>query len=274
MKKITAFYAWQSDTPRNVNRDFTDIALKDAAHRITDDPSLPVAIHIDSDTEGVPGTPPATETILKKIQDCDLFIPDVTFVARTEAGKYVPNPNVMAEFGYALLAKTHSAIITIMNTAFGPPGELPFDMGHLRHPIQYALRPPATDAERRDARAKLSSRIEERLRLQIAAMPALPRDKYLNDRLKLAREDLARLKEPWQKPLLRELMIRGTMDEAHATAYLVRNGFQHLSGALNSLEFHTNLVTHDPIGHYSIKPELVGALEMAIEEQENPGNVV
>jgi len=42
----------------------------------------------------------------------------------------------------------------------------------------------------------------------------------------------------------------------------------------STLEFHTNLVTHDSIGHYSIKPELVSALEMAIEEQENSGNVV
>lgn len=273
MRKITAFYAWQSDSPRSINRDFIEIALKDAACRITDDPSLAVQIDVDSDTQGVPGTPAITETILKKIEDCDLFVPDVTFVARTEAGKYVPNPNVMAEFGYALRVRTHSAIMTIMNTAFGPPEALPFDMGHLRYPIQYSARSDVTDAERRDARVKLSNRIEERLKLQISATP-VPQGKYLNDRLTLVREDLGRLKEAWQKPLLCELMLRGTMDEAHATAYLVRNGFAPLSGTLNALEFHTNLVTHDFVGHYSIKAELLRALEMAIEEQENLGNVV
>jgi len=159
-----------------------------------------------------------------------------------------------------------------MNTAFGPPEELPFDMGHLRYPIQYSIAADATNAERREARAKLSRTVEERLRLQITATPAVIPEKYLSDRIRLVREDLQRLKEPWQKPLLRELMVRGTMDEAHASGYLVRGGFPHMSGALNALEFHSNLVTHDLIGHYSIKPELFRALETAIDEQENPGN--
>jgi hypothetical protein len=126
-------------------------------------------VQIDSDTKGVPGTPPITETILKKIEGCDLFVPDLTFVARTANGKYVPNPNVMAEFGYALHAKTYAALMPIMNTAFGPAEELPFDLGHLRHPIQYHVEATAGDAERRRVRGELSRKIEERLRLQIAA---------------------------------------------------------------------------------------------------------
>jgi hypothetical protein len=58
----------------------------------------------------------------------DIFIPDVSFVARTEAGKFIPNPNVMTEYGYALHAKPYSAMMPVMNIAFGPPEELPFDM--------------------------------------------------------------------------------------------------------------------------------------------------
>jgi hypothetical protein len=269
MRKLTAFYAWQSDIPRDVNQDLIEIALKDAAKRITEDPSLGVELQVDSDTQGVPGTPPITDTILKKIESCDMFIPDVTFVARTEEGKYIPNPNVMAEFGYALRAKTHSAIVTVMNTAFGPPEKLPFDMGHLRHPIQYSLETAESDSLRRTVRADLSRKIEGKLRLQIAATPVLPRDTYASDRLRLVREDLERLKEPWQKPLLRELIIRGKMGEAHASGFLVRQGFPHLSGALNGLEFHTNLVVHDSVGQYSIKAELLDTLATVMEEQEN-----
>jgi hypothetical protein len=269
MTKITAFYAWQSDRPRSVNRGFIEIALKDAAQRITSDPLIDFEIDIDSDTQGVPGTPPITDTILEKIEKCAVFIPDVTFVARTEEGKYVPNPNVMAEFGYALRAKTHRAIMTIMNTFFGPPEELPFDMGHLRHPIKYVADPDATDSERRDARARLSRTIEERLRLQVVATSLLPRDKHASERLRLVREDLERLKEPWQKPLLRELVIRGKMGEAHAAGFLAKSGFPHLSGALNGLEYHTNLVAHDFVGNYSIKSELLDALISVMEEQEN-----
>jgi hypothetical protein len=57
--------------------------------------------------------------------------------------------------------------------------------------------------------------------------------------------------------------------KAHASGFLVRKGFPHLSGSLNSLEFHTNLVAHDPVGQYSIKPELFDALTSVMEEQEN-----
>jgi len=55
---------------------------------------------------------------------CDIFVPDVTIVARTEGGKSVPNPNVMYEYGYAWRAKTYVAMIPVMNTAFGLPQEL------------------------------------------------------------------------------------------------------------------------------------------------------
>ncbi|HWX35359.1 MAG TPA: hypothetical protein VNZ53_49055 [Steroidobacteraceae bacterium] len=173
MRKIIAFYAWQSDTPEQFNRQFMQIALEDAAKRITQDSALDVELVIDYDTAGVPGTPPISDTILKKIDGCDIFIPDV-FVARTERGKLLPNPNVMMEYGYALRAKTYTAMMPVMNTAFGPPEELPFDMGHLRHPIQYHAETTATDAERRRLRQGLSQQFEAKLRLQIAATQPAP----------------------------------------------------------------------------------------------------
>lgn len=173
MRKITAFYAWQSDTPERFNRHLIRIALEAAAKRITD--STPdVELIVDYDTLGVPGTPPITDTILKKIAGCDIFIPDVTFVARTAGGKLIPNPNVMTEYGYALCAKTYVAMMPLMNTAFGAPQDLPFDMGHLRHPIQYCVEPTAKPGQRRAVRELLSQEFEEKLRLQIAATQPAP----------------------------------------------------------------------------------------------------
>jgi hypothetical protein len=175
MRKIIAFYAWQSDTPQRFNRHLIWIALVEAAKRITEDSALDVELMVDQDTAGVPGQPPITDTILKKIAASDIFIPDLSFVSRTDGGKYVPNPNVMTEYGYALRAKTHEALMPVMNTAFGPPKELPFDMGHLRHPIQYCIEPTAKPAQRRAVRQALSQQIEANLRLQIAAtQPPLP----------------------------------------------------------------------------------------------------
>jgi len=83
----------------------------------------------------------------------------------------VPNPNVMLEYGYALRAKSHSAVIPVMNTAYGVAEKLPFDMAHLRYPLQYHLPATATNAERGAVRKSLTKEFERILRLMIAAAP-------------------------------------------------------------------------------------------------------
>jgi hypothetical protein len=60
-------------------------------------------------------------------------------------------------------------MMPVMNTAYGPPEKLPFDMGHLRHPIQYSARFDASNAERRNARKGLAEILEAALRVMIAA---------------------------------------------------------------------------------------------------------
>ncbi|ODA66597.1 hypothetical protein A7A08_02364 [Methyloligella halotolerans] len=164
-RTITVFYAWQSDRDQKEHRHFIRRALDDAAKRINGDDALGVEIKIDADTEGVPGTPAVTETILRKIRLADIFVPDLTFVAKTDAGKLVPNSNVMAEYGYALHALTTEAMMPVLNTHYGPPNELPFDLGHLRYPTQYELPPGSADGVRRAARTKLSEKLEAILRL-------------------------------------------------------------------------------------------------------------
>jgi hypothetical protein len=89
----------------------------------------------------------------------------------TPAGKLVTNPNVMIEYGYALRAKSPSVMIPVMNTAYGPPKELPFDMGHLRFPLTYNLPETARTADRRTVRLELTNEFEEILRLMIEAVP-------------------------------------------------------------------------------------------------------
>ncbi len=167
MKKITVFYAWEYDRPQRFNRHLIRIALEAAAKRISGS-AIDAEVHIDSDTQGVPGQPPVTDTILKKIAACDIFAPDLTFVASTEYGKLVPNPNVLIEYGYALHAKPYTAMMSIMNTAFSPPEKLPFDIGHVRHPLQYQIESTAKNSERRKTRDALSVQIETALRLMIA----------------------------------------------------------------------------------------------------------
>lgn len=176
MREFVVFYAWQSDTLQHHNRFLIRLALGAAAKRISHDVALGVKVRIDSDTEGVLGQPPVTETILRKIEACDVFAPDFTFVATTEGGKLVPNPNVMIEYGYAVRAKGYSIMMPVMNTAHGPAEKLPFDMGHLRHPMKYCLEITAKKAERRGVWKDLSDKFESVLRRMIAAAPAKPKD--------------------------------------------------------------------------------------------------
>jgi hypothetical protein len=174
MKEFVVFYAWQSDRLERFNRHLIRFALNLAAKSISDDPTVGVRVRIDADTEGVLGHVPVTDTILKKIAVCDAFVPDLTFVAATTADKIVPNPNVLLEYGYALRAKSHSVMIPVMNTAYGPAERLPFDMGHLRHPLKYELPVKAKNAERRAVRETLTREFEAILRSMIAEATAQP----------------------------------------------------------------------------------------------------
>src|ERR1700728_3029590 len=134
MRKIVVFYAWQSDRAAKLNRSFIRRALDDAAKHLNADAALGVEIVVDQDTQGLGGTPPVSQAILAKIASCDVFLPDVTYVAKFDegdkAGTPCPNPNVMVEYGHALSVKGHGALMPVMNLAYGGPEHLPFDMAH------------------------------------------------------------------------------------------------------------------------------------------------
>lgn len=159
--KLTVFYSWQSDRPNKLCRDFIGTALSEAATRLSS--RRDVQILVNSDTKGVPGTPPITDTILKKIETCDVFLADMSFVAVTDAEKHTPNLNVMGEFGYALKAKGWKRILLAMNTTYGEPTKLPFDLGHFRFPTTYDLATEKPDTARRTARARFSERLEQNI---------------------------------------------------------------------------------------------------------------
>lgn len=162
MLPVTLFYSWQMDRPTHVCRDFIRQALDEAVAIL--DASGEIALTIDSDTQGEPGTPPITDTILKKIRACDIFLADMTFVAKA-GEKLIPNPNVMGEYGYALHAKGTRRILLVMNEAYGPPDELPFDLHHLRHPEGYNTPEEVKDTPRRAARKALGRKLADYIKV-------------------------------------------------------------------------------------------------------------
>ncbi len=135
------FYSWQSDIDAKYNRNFIKECLERAIKLLNEELKIEEPLRLDHDTKNVQGTPDIVSTILNKIEKSDIFIGDITFIAKTvDSKKLVSNPNVMIELGYALNALRDNRIINVMNTAFGKPeGNLPFDLSHKRWPIQYEL---------------------------------------------------------------------------------------------------------------------------------------
>ena len=156
---ITIFYSWQTDSAPSANRSFIEDALKRAIKKLKADAEVVNSMRgqdviLDKDTKGLSGTPPIAQAIFDKIDDCTVFVPDLTFVAKTAKGRPVSNPNVLIEYGWALKSRSFSRMVPVMNTAFGEPSEktLPFNMRHLKWPLTYKL---AEGDEKSEVRKKL-----------------------------------------------------------------------------------------------------------------------
>ncbi|WP_306607239.1 hypothetical protein [Azonexus sp.] len=141
----TVFWSWQSDLQTAVTKDFIKTALKQALKKVATELQLESAdrIELDHDTKGEAGLVEIVTTIFNKIDECEVFVADITPVATissTTGEKKIPNPNVMIELGYALRELGHQRVITVANLAFGGrPEELPFDLRHRRGAITYSL---------------------------------------------------------------------------------------------------------------------------------------
>lgn len=162
------FYAWQSDRPNNLCRGLIRHALDKAAKELNADLEVEDAdrqVEIDQDTQGVTGSPSIAETILEKIRDSDVFIPDLTFIPGGEDSEPSPNPNVLIEYGYALHALGDDRIIGVFNEAFGSAENLPFDLRHKRWPLHYRAGDDGEGeeavAQRRRAREDLATKLVE-----------------------------------------------------------------------------------------------------------------
>jgi hypothetical protein len=162
---ISVFYSWQSDAPDKCNRRFIREALEAAVAEIGKDAEVLDAPRVESGMEGVPGTQEVAKTMFDKIDRSDLFLGDLTLVGSIgpleegKANKPTPNPNVMAELGYAAARMGWERIICVMNEHFGPRDGLPFDVRSKRHPIDYTLDPSAME-DKKNAQKELAKWIK------------------------------------------------------------------------------------------------------------------
>ena len=80
------------------------------------------------------GSPDIANTIFDKIDDCDLFIADVSIINKSKCklirsrSKPTPNPNVLLELGYAASVLGWDRVVCIYNTDYSELNALPFDL--------------------------------------------------------------------------------------------------------------------------------------------------
>ena len=129
MRTFNIFYSWQSDLPgdktRYLIRDCIDEAIELALH------CEAIEAQRDEATLGTTGAPNIVTTLFSKIDECDLFVADLSLCfTKGQGEKKSPNPNVMLELGYAVKTLGWDRIICICNTDYG--NNYPFDIAQQR----------------------------------------------------------------------------------------------------------------------------------------------
>lgn len=162
--KVIIFYSWQSDSPKKVNKNFIEAAIRLAIKRLKTSNDFSIEAVLDRDTLGLSGSPAIAQSIFEKIDKCSLFLCDVTLITPPIAKRSSPNPNVLLELGYAAAKIGWERIICVMNQPYGDPSKLPFDLQHRRWPILYTLKPQLSTEERSEELRRLSENIEHAIR--------------------------------------------------------------------------------------------------------------
>jgi len=158
------FYSWQSDLQNNTNRNFIEAALEKAINEAGKELSIPFSM--DKDTTDRTGSPDIAKTILEKIDNCFMFVADITITSAPEtSGKKSPNPNVMFELGYAQGVLGEENIIMVFNNAFGEIDDLPFDLRGKRI-LQYNCSKKIAEAGKANAKIELIKQLSRAIKLR------------------------------------------------------------------------------------------------------------
>ena len=134
--KLKVFYSWQSDLPNKTNRQFIQTCIEKALINIHENNKSISEYLIDSDSRDESGTPELASTIFSRIDQCDIFVADVSIINQNSQYRKVCNPNVLIELGYASSKLGWEKILCVYNLTYGQIEDLPFDIRH-RKPLTY-----------------------------------------------------------------------------------------------------------------------------------------
>lgn len=135
MNRYRLFFSWQND--RKDTKSIVFSALRKAAKHLATEG---IELFIDQDTRERLGKRNIATEVLEKINNCDIFVADLTPVTTYyppkethSLPKHMPNSNVMYEYGYALRSKGENrmiALASIDKEADEHIEYMPFDINH------------------------------------------------------------------------------------------------------------------------------------------------
>ncbi len=149
------FYSWQSDLPNSINRGFIQDCLERAIKDLRAEEDLLLDFDIDRDTLDRTGSPDIVQSIFEKIDNCRIFVCDVSIINQGSTGRPCPNPNVLTELGWAAAKKGWDAVICVFNMNTSNLQSLPFDL-RSRRVVTYSL---VKDEDKASVRKELVSKL-------------------------------------------------------------------------------------------------------------------
>lgn len=164
--KLKIFFSWQMTTDAKYNKYFILDCLQKSVKKLKNKPELKDVEFII--IEGITGESGSVQVASKiadgRIPNCEIFVADLSvvnhingfnrFVRKFTGDKYKPfqNNNVLYEYGIAYEAIGEQKIIGILNSSYGSPNEnpdnIPFDLRHLRFPLEYKYSSKFNDKEK------------------------------------------------------------------------------------------------------------------------------
>ena len=166
--EILTFYSWQSDIDRKINRNFIQNCINDSLQKVNKQLSNQnkginqiKKMVLDQATSRTLGSVDIANSLFHKIDNCSVFICDVTIVQNSRKRKH-PNPNVLIELGYAASSIGWENIIMVFNTAKGKIENLPFDI-RSRRIFDYKLSLSTLPKIKSEEKVKLKERLTSAL---------------------------------------------------------------------------------------------------------------
>jgi hypothetical protein len=151
MPTVKVFYAWQAYRSQRCHRRLIREAARAACERITLVRSNNFKVTLEEAPVVVPGMCDVPNSTLRKIDECDLVLADLTFVAttdeadrETESSGQSSDPSVLLQLGYAVHSKGASRLVGVKNEVSGGPTNQILDVRR-RWIVSYSLEPTEFD---------------------------------------------------------------------------------------------------------------------------------